>query len=148
LRLFYAKTERCALSFRPKLRGFMPAKTRLTREEACEALDIGPEAFDRIVRDGALTPEEGERYDVIALAAAAIRHARRRAEITDGTLTAVGQALGDVKPALERLATLPDHAALKGDEHRRAMTEVAAFFTAFAEVMNRATSALKAGEET
>jgi hypothetical protein len=125
----------------------MAAKTRLTRDEACEALDIEPDVFETIVRDGALAPGDGERFDIVALAAASIRHARRRAEITNGTLTAVGQALGDVKPALERLATLADRAELKGDDHRRAMTEVAAFFTAFADVMNRATAALKAGED-
>jgi hypothetical protein len=126
----------------------MSAKTTLTRDEACETLDIGPDVFDAIVRDGSLRAAKDGRYDGLALAAAAIRHARNRAEITDGTLTAVGQALGDVKPALERLATLADRAGLEGEEHRRAMTEVAAFFTAFAEVMNRATAALKAGEES
>jgi hypothetical protein len=125
----------------------MTSNTRLTPEQACEALDIEPEVLERILRDAALGPGGDGRLDVMELASAAIRHARRRAEITDGTLTAVGQALGDVKPALERLAVLADKAELKGDEHRRAMTEVAAFFTAFADVMNRATSALKAGEE-
>jgi hypothetical protein len=51
-----------------------------------------------------------------------------------------------VKPALERLATLADRAGLSGDAHGRAMVEVAAFFTAFAEVMNRATATLQADE--
>jgi hypothetical protein len=53
-----------------------------------------------------------------------------------------------VKPALERLAGLADRAGLSDDAHHRAMVEVAAFFTAFAGVMNRATAALKAGEES
>jgi hypothetical protein len=126
----------------------MNADIRLTRDEACEAFDLEGEVLDRIVRNGAVSPDRTGRFGAMDLAAAAIRHARRRAEITDGTLTAVGQALGDVKPALERLAGLADHAKLEGDAHRRAMTEVAAFFTAFADVMNRATAALKAGEET
>jgi hypothetical protein len=128
----------------------MPAKSspRLTRDEACAALDITADVLDKIVADAGLKADGGRGFDPIALAAAAIRHARNRAEITDGTLTAVGQALGDVKPALERLATLADRAELTGEEHRRAMTEVAAFFTAFADVMNRATAALKAGEDS
>jgi hypothetical protein len=119
---------------------------RLTRDEACGALDITPEVFERIERDGGLVSDGDGRYDPMAVAAAAIRHARQRAQVTDQTLTAVGESLSDVKPALERLAGLADHAGLSGDGHHRTMVEVAAFFTAFADVMNRATAALKAGE--
>jgi hypothetical protein len=119
----------------------------LTHAEACDALDISSDVFDRIVRDAGLDPDRNGRYDPMEVAAAAIRHARRRAEITDGTLQAVGACLSDAKPALERLAGLADRAGLSGDVHRSVTLEVAAFFTAFAEVMNRATAALKAGEE-
>ena len=118
---------------------------RLTRDEALDALDITPEVFERIERDSGLASEDG-RYDPMAIAAAAIRYARQRAQATDETLTAVGESLSDVKPALERLAGLADHAGLSGDEHHRTMVEVAAFFSAFAGVMNRATAALKTGE--
>jgi len=123
-----------------------PSSTRLTRDEACKALDITADVFERIERSGGLEPDGDGRYELMAIAAAAIRHARHRAEITDGTLSAVGESLSDVKPALERLAGLADHAGLSGDEHHRTMVEVAAFFSAFAAVMNRATAALKAGE--
>jgi hypothetical protein len=121
---------------------------RLTRDQACEALDITRDAWDRIERGGDLASEKDGLYDPLTVAAAAIRHARRRAEIANGTLAAVGEALGEVKPALERLAGLADRAGLSDDAHHRAMVEVAAFFTAFAGVMNRATAALKAGEES
>jgi hypothetical protein len=119
---------------------------RLTRDEALSALDITPEVFERIERDGGLASDDDGRYDPMAIAAAAIRHARQRAQATDETLTAVGESLSDVKPALERLAGLADHAGLSGDEHHRTMVEVAAFFSAFAGVMNRATAALKTDE--
>jgi hypothetical protein len=123
-----------------------PPVPRLTRDQACEALDISPEMFDRIERGGELSDDGSGGYDPMALASAAIRYARRRAQATDETLAAVGTSLSDVKPALERLAGLADHAGLSGDAHHRTMVEVAAFFTAFADVMNRATAALRAGE--
>jgi hypothetical protein len=120
----------------------------LTRDAACEALDLSSEAFDRIVRDAGLDKDRDGFYDPLALAAAAIRHARRRAEITDETLRSVGTCLSDATPALERLAGLADHAGLSGEDYRRVTLEVAAFFTAFAQVMTRATAALKSVEET
>lgn len=119
----------------------------LTRDESCDALDLSPEAFDRIVRHAGLTPDQHGRYRPVAVAAAAIRHARQRAEVADQTLQTVGACLSDATPALERLAGLAERAGLSGDPHRRATLEVAAFFNAFAEVMNRATAALKAGED-
>jgi hypothetical protein len=123
------------------------SEPELTRDEACDAFDISSEAFDRIVQEAGLEPGRNGRYEPMQLAAAAIRYARRRAEITDGTLHTVGACLSEAKPALERLAELADRSGLSGEAHRRATREVAAFFTAFAEVMNRATAALKAGEE-
>jgi hypothetical protein len=119
----------------------------LTRDEACDAFDISSDVLDRIVQEAGLDPDRNGRYEPMELAAAAIRHARSRAEVADGTLRAVGACLSDAKPALERLADLADRSGLSGEAHRRATLEVAAFFTAFAEVMNRATAALKAGEE-
>jgi hypothetical protein len=122
------------------------SSTRLNRDEACRLFDITPDVLTRIERIADLEADRDGRYEALGLAAAAILYARRRAEITDGTLAAVGESLSDVKPALERLAGLADHAGLSGDDHHRTMVEVAAFFTAFAAVMNRATAALKAGE--
>jgi hypothetical protein len=123
------------------------SELELTRDEACDAFDISSEVFDRIVQEAGLDPDRNGRYEPLELAAAAIRHARRRAEIANGTLQAVGACLSDAKPALERLADLADRSGLSGEAHHRATREVAAFFTTFAEVMNRATAALKAGEE-
>ena len=119
---------------------------RLTREEACEALGIAPDAFARLEAIGILAPDGDGRYHPLAIAASFVRFGLQRAEAADRKLSEVGTALGDVKPALERLATLADRAGLSGDAHGRAMVEVAAFFTAFAEVMNRATATLQADE--
>ena len=119
---------------------------RLTREEACEALDIAPDAFARLEAIGILAPDGDGRYHPLAIAASFVRFGLQRAEAADRKLSEVGAALGDVKPALERLATLADRAGLSGDPHGRVMVEVAAFFTAFAEVMNRATATLQADE--
>lgn len=119
---------------------------RLTREEAYEALGIAPDAFARLEAIGILAPDADGRYHPLAIAASFVRFGLQRAEAADRKLSEVGTALGDVKPALERLATLADRAGLSGDAHGRAMVEVAAFFTAFAEVMNRATATLQADE--
>ena len=122
-----------------------PADRRLTREEACEALGIAPEWFDRLESGGALAADRDGRFDPLTVAAAAVRFGLQQAETADIKLSRVGAALADVKPALERLAVLADRAELAGDAHTRVMIEVAAFFNAFAEVMNRATAALKEG---
>jgi hypothetical protein len=119
---------------------------RLTREEACEALAVTPELLDKLESSGGLAPDPDGRWDPLALGAAALRYGVRQAEAADLKLATVGAALTDVKPALERLAVLPDRAELSGEAHARAMVEVAAFFTAFADVMNRATAALREGE--
>ena len=119
---------------------------RLTREEACEALGIAPDAFARLEAIGILAPDADGRYHPLAIAASFVRFGLQRAEAADRKLSEVGAALGDVKPALERLATLADRAGLSGDAHGRVMVEVAAFFTAFAEVMNRATATLQADD--
>lgn len=124
-----------------------PPDCRLTREEACAALSITPEFLDRLERSGALPSDPQGRLDPLALGEAAVRFGLSQAEAADLKLSEVGAALTEVKPALERLAGLADRAELTGDTHTRVMIEVAAFFNAFAAVMNRATAALKGEEE-
>ena len=130
----------------PKNPRSRPEGGRLTREEASAALSITPELLDKLERDGVTADADG-RFDPLALAAAAVRHGSQQAAVADRKLAEVGAALTDVKPALERLAALADRAELSGDTHNRVMIEVAAFFNAFAAVMNRATAALKIGED-
>ena len=118
--------------------------TRLTREAACDALGVSPDMLARIERASGLN---GEALEPLALAAAAARFGVARSEAADRKVESVAAALGQVRPALERLADLPGRAGLEGEAHDQAMIEVAAFFTAFAEAMNRATAALSAEEE-
>jgi thiamine biosynthesis lipoprotein ApbE len=120
---------------------------RLTREEACDALAITPELLHKIERSGALGADADGRLDPLTVGAAAVRYGLSQADAAERKLAEVGAALSDVKPALERLAALADRAELSGDTHNRVMVEVAAFFNAFAGVMNRATAALKIGED-
>jgi hypothetical protein len=131
----------------PKPRAKAPETRRLTRDEACEALAIAPELFDRLQRSGGLSGDADGRFDALAVGAAAVRYGLAQAEAAERKLSEVGAALSDVKPALERLAVLADRAELSGETQNRVMVEVAAFFNAFAAVMNRATAALKAGED-
>jgi hypothetical protein len=118
----------------------------LTREEACEALAVTPELFSKLESGGNLKPGPDGRFEPLAVAAAALRYGFHQAEAADIKLSAVGAALADVKPALERLATLADRAELSGEAHTKVMVEIAAFFGAFADVMTRATAVLKEGE--
>ena len=119
---------------------------RLTREAACEALGVSPDILARIERAGGLAGD-ADAFEPLALAAAAVRFGVARSEAADRKVESVAAALSQVRPALERLADLPGRAGLKGEGHDQAMVEVAAFFTAFAEAMNRATAALTAEEE-
>ena len=120
------------------------SKTRLTREEACQALGLSPEAFALLESAGDLAGDADGRFDPLAVAAAAVRFGLGRSEAADRKVASVAAALSEVKPALERLANLPARAGLAGEDHDKAMIEIAAFFTAFAEAMNRATAALTA----
>jgi transcriptional regulator with XRE-family HTH domain len=120
--------------------------TRLTREAACEALGVSPETLAQIERTGGL-PQDAEGIDPLALAAAAVRFGLAHSDAADRKVASVAAALSEVRPSLERLADLPGRAGLEGEGHDKAMIEVAAFFTAFAEAMNRATAALTADEE-
>jgi hypothetical protein len=123
------------------------ADHRLSREEAAETLGVDPELLDRLERSGALRPDAEGTYDVLALAGAVVRHGLQRRSAADRKLAQVGVALGEVRPALERLSVLPDKTGLQGEAYERVMIEVAAFFTAFAAVMNKATAALNEGSE-
>ena len=120
---------------------------RLSREAACEALGVSPEILARIERPGDLEADANGRFAPLELAAAAARFGLARSEAADRKVELVAAALSRVRPALERLAELPGRANLEGDGHDNAMIEVAAFFTAFAEAMNRATAALTAEDE-
>ena len=120
--------------------------TRLGREDVQTALGLGPETLERLESGGALARDAEGFYDPLEVAAAAARYGEHRAAGADRRLAAVAAAISDVKPALERLAGLAGHAGLTGDDHDRVMVEVAAFFTAFADAMNRATKALTADE--
>ena len=120
--------------------------TRLTREAACEALGVSPETLALIERAGGLAAG-ADSLDPLVLAAAAVRFGLGQSETADRKVASVAASLSEVRPALERLADLPGRAGLTGDGHDKAMIEVAAFFTAFAEAMNRATAALTADED-
>jgi transcriptional regulator with XRE-family HTH domain len=124
----------------------MTHSTRLTREAACEALGISPDALAHIERAGGLPPD-AEELDPLALAAGAVRVGLAQSDAADRKVSSVAAALSEVRPALERLADLPSRAGLEGEGHDKAMVEVAAFFTAFAEAMNRATAVLTAEED-
>ena len=120
----------------------MTGSKRLNREEACAALGLPPEIFARIEQADELRPDADDLYDPMRIAAAAVRFALGRAEVADGKVASVASMLSTVRPALERLADLPARAGLDGEAHHRAMVEVAAFFTAFAEAMNSASAVL------
>ena len=119
---------------------------RLSLEAACEALGVSPETLAQIEHAGDLAAD-AQGIDPLALAAAAVRFGLARSEAAERKIASVAAALSEVRPALERLADLPGRAGLEGEAHDKAMIEVAAFFTAFAEAMNRATAALTAEEE-
>lgn len=124
-----------------------PTDHRLTREEASDTLGVAPDLLEKLERSGALKADQEGTFEALSLAAAVVRHGLQRHSAADQKLAQVGAALADVKPALERLSVLPDKTELKGEQYERVMIEVAAFFTAFADVMNRATAALHADSE-
>jgi hypothetical protein len=122
--------------------------SRLSRESASEALGVSPDLLAKIERAGGLAPDAQGLLDPVALAAAAVRFGAARSSAADRKVESVAAALGEVRPALERLADLPARAGLEGEDHDKVMIEIAAFFTAFAEAMNRATAALTAADES
>jgi hypothetical protein len=121
--------------------------SRLSRETLIEALGLSPDVFARIERAGGLAADAKGSYDPLAFAAAAVRFGAARSAAADRKVESVAAALGEVRPALERLADLPGRAGLEGEDHDKTMIEIAAFFTAFAEAMNRATAVLTADED-
>jgi hypothetical protein len=125
----------------------MTQSNRISREEACATLGLAPEAFARIEQAGDLAPEADGLYEAMRVAAAVVRFGTGRAEMADRKVASVASALSAVRPALERLADLPARAALEGEAHHRAMVEVAAFFTAFAGAMTRASAAIAEDDE-
>ena len=127
----------------------MPGKSdsRLSRKDLGEMLGISPDLFARIERAGGLAADAKGQFNPLAFAAAAVCFGEARSAAADRKVESVAAALGEVRPALERLASLPDRAELEGEDHERAMIEVAAFFTACAEAMNRATAVLTADED-
>jgi hypothetical protein len=116
----------------------------LTREAASEALGVSAEDLREIERAGGLAPDAEGLFDPLALAAAAVRLGVERSQAAERKVASVAAALSEVRPALERLADLPRRADLQGEAHDKVMIEVAAFFSAFAEALNRATAALTA----
>ena len=123
------------------------SKGRLSRERLIAELGLAPDILARIERAGGLAADAEGLFDPLAVAAAAIRFGAARADAADRKVESVAAALAEVRPALERLADLPGRAGLEGEAHDMAMIEVAAFFTAFAEAMNRATAVLTANDE-
>jgi hypothetical protein len=121
--------------------------SRLSRVALAEALGLSPDILARIERAGGLAADADGLFDPLAVAAAAVRFGLARSAAADRKVESVAAALGEARPALERLANLPDRAELKGEPHDKAMIEVAAFFTAFAEAMSRATAVLTADED-
>ena len=120
----------------------MTKSNRLSRDQACATLGLTPEIFARIEQTDDLAPEADGLYDGLRVAAAAVRFGLGRGDVADRKIASVASALTAVRPALERLADLPARAALDGEARHRAMVEVAAFFTAFAQAMNSASAAL------
>jgi hypothetical protein len=127
--------------------GMTRSTTRLTREAASEALGVSPDMVARIERAAGLSADADGRVDPLALAAAAVRFGLDRSEAAERKVASVAASLSEVRPALERLADLAGRAGLEGEAHDRAMIEVAAFFTAFAEAMNKATAVLTMDED-
>src|SRR5215213_5120946 len=110
----------------PRERAIGPNVTELkmTREGVCKAFGLSPELLEALESNAVLRPGEDGAFE----------------------LSDVAAALNDALPALQRLSTLPDHAALEGEPRERVTAELSTFFNAFAGLMARATAALQAKE--
>ena len=118
----------------------------MTREGVCKAFQLSPELLASLESGGVLKPGEDGAFELADVAAALFKYGIRRAQAADEKLAAVGTALNDALPALQRLSTLPDHAELQGDARERVTMELATFFNSFAGLMARATAALQEKE--
>ena len=115
---------------------------RLTREGVCRTFKLSNETLEALERDGVLTPGPDNTFDVAGVAAAIFHFGMSRAVEAERKLGAVGAAIQEVLPALQRLSELPDHAALEGEVRDRVMVELSTFFTAFAGLLSRASATL------
>lgn len=116
---------------------------RLTREGITKTFGLSPETVAQLEEVGVLRPGEDNLFDLAGVAAALFRFGLDRAARADRKVTAVASAIGDVLPALQRLAELAERAGLEGDAKERVTAELSAFFNAFAGLMTRAQSALE-----
>ena len=132
----------------PRERAIGPNVTELkmTREGVCKAFGLSPELLEALESSAVLRPGEDGAFELSDVAAALFSYGIQRARAADEKLAAVASALNDALPALQRLSTLPDHAALEGEPRERVTAELSTFFNAFAGLMARATAALQAKE--
>lgn len=115
---------------------------RLTREGVCRTFGFSQETLRALESEGVLAPDADQTFDLTRAATALARHGMRRAAQAEEKLAAVAAALHDALPALQRLAELPDRAMLDAWAHERAKAELAAFFSAFSELIARGSAAL------
>lgn len=116
---------------------------RLTREGVTKTFGLSPETLAQLEEAGILQAGEDNLFELAGVAAALFRFGLDRAARADRKVTAVAEAIGDVLPALQRLAELADRADLQGEARVRATAELSAFFSAFAGLMTRAQAALE-----
>ena len=118
----------------------------MTREGICKAFHLSPELLEVLEAGGILRAGEDGAFELVDVAAGLFNYGVRRARNADEKLAAVAGALNDALPALQRLSTLADNAALEGEARDRVTEELAAFFNSFAGLMSRATAALQERE--
>jgi thiamine biosynthesis lipoprotein ApbE len=117
----------------------------MTRDEVAKAFRLSPDLIDALEEAGVLTAGADGQFDLAVVAGSLFNYGMARARAADEKLTAVAGALNQALPALQRLSTLPDAAKLQGDVRQRVTLELSAFFTAFSELLVRATEALQDG---
>ena len=115
---------------------------RLTREGVCRTFGLSHDMLHALESQGVLTPDADHTFDLTGAATALAHYGLDQAAQAEQKLAAVAAALHGVLPALQRLAELPDRAMLDTWAHERAKAELAAFFSAFAELLARGSAAL------
>src|SRR3954471_18716360 len=105
----------------PRERAIGPNVTELkmTREGVCKAFGLSPELLEALESSAVLRPGEDGALELSDVAAGLFSYGIPRAKAPDEKLAAVASALNDALPALQRLSTLPDHAALEGEPRER-----------------------------